>query len=323
MTKIIARLALLAGMAFALPAPASAQAWPNKPVRIVTAFAAGSASDIVARLIAEDLQTCFGQAFIVDNKPGASGIVGTDFVAKSPADGYTLLLATNTTNSSNPSLFKKLPYDAISDFTPIARVCYFPFALLVNAGLPINTVDDLKAYAKSHPAATNYGYGNSTGQVSGGALSSLAHLNATAVPYKSSPQVLVGLMGGEITYAFGDLASSAGALKSQKVRAIAVSSEQRSALMPELPPVATAAALPGFDLAAWVGILGPCGLPPAVVDKLGAQITRFLSRKDIADKLTAMGAEPAPGSATDLGTLMQKQLEVWGSKVKAAGIQPE
>ncbi len=196
MTTLLRHLAVLA-LALFTCAGALAQAWPAKPVRMVTAFGPGSASDIVARMVAGELQTLLGQPFIVDNKPGASGIIAAEMVAKSPADGYTLFLTTNTVHSSNPHLFKKLPYDPIKDFTPIARVCYFPFVLAVNASLPVHTPRELIAYARNAKQPISYGYGNSTGQVASAAFSSLTQINATAVPYKSSPQVLTDLIGGQ------------------------------------------------------------------------------------------------------------------------------
>ena len=320
MKKALTCLAL-AALAFALPA--AAQEWPAKPVRIVTAFGAGSASDIVARMIAEELQSVFKQPFVVENKPGASGILAAEMVAKSPPDGYTLFLTTNTANSVNPYLFKKLPYDPIKDFTPIARVCYFPFVLAVNANLPVKTVAELVAYSKNAQNKISYAYGNSTGQVAGAAFSSLTKLDATAVPYKSTPQGLTDLIGGQVTFMFVDLASSRPHTSSGRVRALAVSAEQRSDLLPELPTIASAAQLPGFDLTAWVGLVGPAEMPAAIVTRISTRITAMLARKDVADKLVALGAEVAPGSPAELDAYMKRQLDVWGRKVKDAGIQPE
>lgn len=309
--------------ALMVPAGAMAQAWPSKPVRLITAFGPGSASDIVARMIAEDLQGAFKQAFVVENRPGASGILASDLVAKAPADGYTLMLATNTTHSVNPYLFAKLPYDPLRDFTGIARVCYFPFVLLVNAQSPVRSVDDLRQQARSAPKGVSFGYGNSTGQIASAAFSSLTGMAATAVPYKSSPQVLVDLIGGQIDFAFGDLASSQGQLKSGRVRALAVSTEVPSALIPGLPTLAKAAALPGFDLAAWVGILGPAGLPADITEKLSHRINAMLARPEVVEKLTAMGAEVAPAKVPEFTAYIARQSAVWGSKVKDAGIKPE
>ncbi|WP_213956841.1 tripartite tricarboxylate transporter substrate binding protein [Variovorax sp. dw_954] len=302
---------------------AMAQAWPSRPIHLVTAFGAGSASDIVARMIAEDLRAAFGQPVLVDNKPGASGIIAAEAVAKSPPDGYTLFLTTNTVHSGNPHLFKKLPYDPIKDFTAIARVCYFPFVLEVNGALPVKSVAELASYARANPGKVSYGYGNSTGQVASAAFNSLMKLDAAAVPYKSSPQVLTDLIGGQISFTFGDLASSQAQLKAGRIRALAVSTEQRSALAPELPTVAAAAGLKGFDLAAWVGVLAPAGLSEDIRARLSAQIGAMLARKDVVDKFTAMGAEVAPADGAAFDAYMKQQLAVWGRKVQDAGIQPE
>ena len=315
-------LVLLALMAFA-SGPGFAQAWPAKPVRIVTAFAAGSASDIVARLLAQELQTEYGQPFLVENKPGASGFIAAEYVARAPADGYTLLLSTNTIHSGNPHLFKKLPYDPLKDFTPIARICNFLFILAVPADQAVKSVPELIAFAKANPGKISFAYGNSTGQVAGAAFNNLAGLNGIAVPYKSTPQALTALVAGEVTYLFVDLASSQALLKGGRLRALAVTTESKSRLAPDLPTIASSANLPGFDLAAWVGILAPAGLPADVTAKLSTSINRIVTRKEVTDKLVAMGADVSPGTSAELGAYMSQQYLAWRDKVKAAGIQPE
>jgi tripartite-type tricarboxylate transporter receptor subunit TctC len=315
---------LLSALAFLFFAGINAaHAWPTKPVRIVTAFGAGSASDIVARLLADELQAAFQQPFVVENKPGASGILAADMVAKAPPDGYTLFLSTNTAHSVNPHLFKKLPYEPISGFTPIARVCHFPFVLAVNAALPVNNVDQLMAYARNPQNKATYAYGNSTGQIAGAAFAALARLDVAAVPYKSTPQALTDLVGGQVSFMFVDLASSQPHLKAGRLRLLAVTSERQSPQAPELPPLAAAAKLPGYDLAAWVGVLAPAGLPSDIGKRLSDQIVRVLNRKDIADRLASLGADVAPGDAQELQRTMQEQLLSWGRKVREAGIQPE
>ena len=316
LTAAVAATALASG-------PSFAQAWPAKPVRIVTAFAAGSASDIVARLYAQELQAEFGQAFVVENKPGASGFIAAELVAKAPADGYTLLLTTNTINSGNPHLFKKLPYDPIKDFTPVARICNFLFILTVAADSPVKSVGELMSYANANPTKASFAYGNSTGQIAGAAFNNLANLGAIAVPYKSTPQALTALVGGEVTYLFVDLASSQALLKGSRLRALAVTTEARSKLAPELPTIAATANLPGFDLAAWVGILGPAALPADITSRLSASINRITAKKEVTDKLVSMGADVSPGTSAELATYMNQQLASWRDKIKAAGIQPE
>jgi tripartite-type tricarboxylate transporter receptor subunit TctC len=251
---------------------AVAQSWPNKPVRIVTAFGPGSASDIVARLLAEELQATFNQPFVVENKPGASGILAADMVAKSPPDGYTLFLSTNTAHSVNPHLFKKLPYEPIAGYTPIARVCYFPFVLAVNAALPVSSVEQLMAYARNPQNKATYAYGNSTGQIAGAAFTALAKLDAAAVPYRSTPQALTDLVGGQVSFLFVDLASSQPHLRAGRLRLLAVTSAQKSPQAPDLPPLAMAAKLPGYDLVAWVGMLAPAGLPPEISKRVSHQL---------------------------------------------------
>ena len=314
---------LVLGLMLAGSWPAFSQAWPAKPVKIVTAFGAGSASDIVARLLAQELQLEYGQAFVVENKPGASGFIAAEFVAKAPADGYTLLLSTNTINSGNPHLFKKLPYDPLKDFTPIARVCNFLFILAVSADQPIKSVAELRSFAKANANKVSFAYGNSTGQIAGAAFNNLAGLDALAVPYKSTPQALTALVGGEVTYLFVDLASSQALLKAGRLRALAVTTEAKSRLAPDLPTIAASASLPGFDLAAWVGILGPAALPADITARLSASINRIVARKEISDKLTSMGADVSAGTAAELGVYMNQQYVAWRDKIKAAGIQPE
>ncbi|MDB5730891.1 MAG: transporter substrate-binding protein, partial [Variovorax sp.] len=195
--------------------------------------------------------------------------------------------------------------------------------LAVNASLPVTSVQELIAYAHDSAHRLSYGYGNSTGQVAGAAFNSLAKLDATAVPYKSTPQALTDLMGNQIGFLFVDLASSQSHLRSNRLRALAVTTERRSKMAPELPTLADSAKLPGFDLAAWVGVLAPAGLPKDITERLGVEINRALASRKVSDKLTALGAEVAPGDASELRDTMEQQLQVWGRKVKEAGIKAE
>ena len=322
MSKTLRRWLLL-GIAFAIAGPVAAQGYPSKPVRMIVPFGPGSATDIVARLLADELRGALGQSVIVDNKPGASAQIGAEQAAKAPADGYTLFLTTNTSHSANPYLFKKLSYDPIRDFTPLARVCYFPFVLAVDAKLPINTVRELIAYAKANPGRVSYAYGNSTGQVAGAALNNLMQLGATAVAYKSTPQALADVIGGQVAFMFVDLASSQPYLKSARLRAIAVSTESRSALAPDLPTLKEAAGIEGFDLSAWLGLFGPAGLPADVVDRLSGDVLKILGKKEVRDRIEALGGDLAPAPSREFGQYVVKQLEVWRVKVRDAGIAPE
>lgn len=307
----------------AVPALSMAQAWPSRPVRIVVPFGAGTSSDIISRWVADELQAAFKQPFIVDNKPGASGILGADTVAKAAPDGYTLLLSTNTAHSVNPHVFKKLPYEPVKDFTPIARFCFLPFVLIVPADSPFKSVRDVLAYARANPGKVSYGYANSTGQVSGASFNTLTKMNALAIGYKTTPQALTDLLGGQVTFMFADIGASASLLQAGKLRAIAVTSEETSSLTPDLPTIAVAASLPGYAVSAWVGFVGPAGMPTEIVDKISAVIVRMLHRKEVIDKLAAIGLEAAPSGPKELGVYMTRQVEVWGQKVRDAGIEKQ
>ncbi len=308
---------------FASGSAAAAGAYPTHEIRMVTAFGAGSASDIVARLIAERLEAVFKQPVIVDNKPGASGQIASDYVSRAAPDGYTIMLATNTTHSANPYLFKSLRYDPIKDFTPLAQVCNFPFVLAVSGKLPVSSAKELIAYARSNKSKLSYAYGNSTGQISAAAFDKAAGLEAIAVPYRSSPQAMTDVVGGRASFMFADLASAAGHIQSGNLKVLAVTTKARTALAPDLPTIAEITGQPDFDLAAWVGIFGPAGIPQPIVDRLSTEIVNIVSAQDFRDRLTRMGAEPTPAPASEFGPFVVKQLTVWGEKVKQAGIEPQ
>lgn len=323
MSFLVRRLGAAAILAFGLGVSAQAAQYPSQPIKLITAFGPGSASDIVARLIAERLQTRLGQVVIVENRPGASGQVATDMVARAQPDGYTIMLATNTTHSSNPYLFKSLRYDPIKDFTPLVQVCNFPFVLVVSGKLPVANVQELRRYGQEHPDKINYAYGNSTGQISAASFDKQTGMRAAAIPYKSTPQAMTDIIGGRATFMFVDLASAAGQIQSGSLKALAVTTEKRSALAPELPSISESLGQPGFDLAAWVGIFGPAGLPAAVRDRLAAELYAVVASDEVKNKLSHMGAEPTPARADDFRAFVSRQLKVWGEKVSQSGIQPE
>lgn len=316
------RRSFLAAAAAMPLAPTFAQAWPDRPIRMVIPFGAGAASDMVARRLAERLQSRLGQPVVVENRAGASGQIAAEQVIKSAPDGYTLFLTSNTTHSANPFLFRRINYDPVNDFTPIGRVCAFPFVLVVENKLPVAGVKDLIAYARSS-GKTSYGYGNSTGQIAGAALSRLMQMNSVAVPYKSVPQVVTDLLGGQIQYAFVDMANAFPHMQSGRLRALAVSSEARSALTPRLPTVAEETGLQGFDLTAWGAVFGPAGLPPPIVGRLNGEITRIVSEPEFRERLKQAGVETQTSTPEELQQFVARQLVVWGTKVKDAQIQPE
>lgn len=314
---------ILSLLLFAASSVASAQAWPSKPVRIVVPVGAGAFGDILSRMVAEELQTVFKQPFVVENKVGASGMIAAEFVAKAPADGYTLILMTNSAHSANPHLFKKLSYEPIRHFTPIARICYVPFVLMVGQDSPIRSLEDLLARGKASPGKLSYGYSNTTSQVAAAALSSLTGIQAVAVPFKASPQALTEAVSGRIDFLFNDAGSSAALLKANRLRPLAATSARRSALFPDLPTVEEGARLPGYSVAAWAGLGGPAGLPPDIVAKLSDAVLDLTRRPAFRDRLAAMAAEPAPAAPDEFSAYLTQQFDLWGEKVRQAGIEKE
>lgn len=297
--------------------------FPNRPVKMVIGFGPGSGTDNIARLLADELRQALGQPFVVDNRPGASAQIAASAVAKSPADGYTLLLTSNTTHSVNPHLFKKLPYDPIADFAPIGGIAYFPFVLAVNAALPVQTAQDLVAYALANKGKVNYAYGTPTVQIPAEALNRLKQMQALGVPYKSSPQALTDVIGGQAQFLVVDLSSARPHIQSGRLRALAVTMAKRSALAPELPTVEEALGLRDFDLAAWTGLFAPAGTPKDIVDKLSATLQQILARPDVRERVVALGAEPTPSNVPTFTAMVKQQLDIWGKNVALSGIQPE
>ena len=324
--RFVSGLATLAGLALlgALPRCALADpTYPNKPVRIVIGFGPGSGTDIIARLIVEELRQQLGQPFVVDNRPGASAQIAAQAVARAPADGYTLIVTSNTTHSVNPHVFKKLPYDPMTDFTPLGGIAYFPFILAVNAEVPARTPQEFVDYALQNKGKLNYAYGTPTVQIPAEALNRLKGLGATGIPYKSSPPALTDVVGGQAQFIVVDLASARPHLQSGRLRALAVTTSKRSALAPDLPTIEESLGLRDFDLAAWTGLFAPAGLPKEIGDKLSAALLKILAKPEVRERITTLGAEPTPSDAATFAAFVRRQLEVWGRKVADAGIQPE
>lgn len=309
-------------LAFGSTGASAQEVWPGRPVTLVVPFAAGSGTDSVARIIAQKLSERLKQQVIVDNKAGASAQIGAEYVARAKPDGYTLLMTTNTSHSANPSLFKTLRYDPIRDFTPVVRTGDLPFALVVSAASPHKNVKDLLEYARANPGKVSYATPNSTSLVSSETIRVMAKIDILGVPYKSSPQALTDLLGGQLQMYVVDFGSGLPSIKGAKVRALAVMAARRSSILPEVPPMADT--LPGFDLISWNGILGPAGLPRAIVDRLSTEIQTVLAEKDVQDKLANIGFEVAPSkSPEEFSRYVNDQLALWTRLIKQANIQPE
>ena len=313
--------AALIGTSFA--SSAWGQAYPNKPVRVVVPFAAASATDIVARLLADELRGAFDQNFIVDNRPGASARIAAEAVAKAAPDGYTVLVTTNTSHSANPHLFKKLSYDPIKDFAPIGGIMNIPVIIVVNPKLPVNSLKDLIEYAKARPGKVSFGYGSSIGQVTGAAFAKAAGIDVIATPYKSTPQAMTDVLGEQIDFAVTDMAAGQALVNTGKLKALAVSSEKRSNLMPDLPTMSETPALAGFELVAWVAIFAPAGTPPEIVNRLSAEVRKVLAKPSVRERIAGFAAEVTPSTPEQLGVFVKDQLAIWGKRIKDAGIEAE
>lgn len=308
--------------ALALPVtPALAQTYPAHPVRMLVPFPAGSATDAVARIMAAHLQEALGQPFVVENKPGAQGIIAADAVAKSAPDGYTLLVSSNTAVAANVSLFKKLPYDPAKDFAPVMRIGTNALVLMVNPSLPVKTVPELIAYARARPGKLSAGYGSSSSQVSIAMLSGMAHLEVVSVPYKGIPQAVSDVIAGHLAFTFVDFGNALAQSKGGALRALAVTAGKRTPLAPDWP--ALAEVLPGYDITAWFVIVAPAGTPKDVVDKLADAALKGLAKPDVVTRLGHIGVTPAPMKPDETGAFIRAEIAKWGTLVKQAGIEPE
>ncbi len=280
---------------------ALAQGFPNKPIRIVVTFPPGGAPDILARLFADKAQ--FGQTIVVDNKPGAGGNIGADFVAKAPADGYTLVMGTVGTHSINGSLYAKMPYDMVKDFAPVAHVASAPNLLVVTNDLPVKTVPELIAYMKANPNKLSFGspgIGSSV-HVSGELFKSMTGTSMTHVPYKGRQFAIPDLVGGQIQLMFDNMPSALPMAKEGKIRAVAQTTLKRSAAAPDVPTVAET--VPGFEATTWFAVFAPAGTPADIVNRINAEMQRVFKLPDVVDKLKALGLEPWISTPRGVGAL--------------------
>lgn len=299
---------------------ASAQGYPNRPIRLVVPFPAGGTTDILARAVSQKLTEALGQAVVVDNRAGAGGNIGADLVAKSAPDGYTLLMGTVGTHAINPSLYSKMPYDHVKDFVPVVLVAGVPNVLVVNPALPVNSVADLIKLAKDKPGTINFassGSGTSI-HLSGELFKTMAGVDMTHVPYKGSSPALTDLIGGQVQVMFDNLPSSLPQIKGGKLRAIAVTSMARAPALPGVPTI-NESGLPGFEASSWFGILAPAGTPAPIVARINAEVNKWLQSSDAREKLLAQGAEAAGGSPEQFGGYMRSETEKWAKVVKASG----
>jgi tripartite-type tricarboxylate transporter receptor subunit TctC len=316
----LAALAVVAGMLHAAPAPAQAPAYPTKPVRLVVPFPAGGTTDILARAVAQKLSEAWGQSVVVDNRPGAGGNIGSELVAKAAPDGYTLLMGTVGTHAINPSLYAKMPYDHVKDFTPVILVAGVPNVLVVNPAVPAQTVAELIAYAKANPGKLNFassGSGTSI-HLSGELFKVLTGVQITHVPYKGSSPALTDLVGGQVQMMFDNLPSSLQFIKGNRLRALAVTSTTRAAALPDVPTMVEAG-VPGFEASSWFGVLAPAGTPREVVARINAEVAKWLATPDAREKMSAQGAIAAGGTPEDFARHIGAETAKWAKVVKDSG----
>ncbi len=315
-------LSLLAGtLALSLAVSASAQNYPSKPIRLVVTFPSAGAPDILARLFSEKAQ--LGQPVVVDNKPGAGGNIGADFVAKSPADGYTLVLGTVGTHSINGSLYEKMPYDMVKNFSPVSLIASAPNLLVVNNDVPVKTVPEFVAYLKANPDKLSFGspgVGTSV-HVSGELFKSMTGTKMTHVPYKGRQYAIPDLVGGSIQLMFDNMPSALPMARDGKIRAIAVTTAKRSSAAPEIPTIAES--IPGFEATTWFAMFAPAGTPKPVITKLNAEVQRVFRLPEVAERLKTLGLEPVLSSPEELAAYQASEITKWTKVVKESGARAE
>ena len=297
---------------------AVAQSYPTKPIRIIVGYPAGGPTDMIARTVAQKLSPALGQQVIVDNRPGASGMIGAELAVKAPPDGYTLLTVP-ITYAVTPSVFPKMPYDAEKDLAPVALVAAAPFILVVHPTLPVKTVKDLIALAKSRPGQINYASASAGGMphLAGELFNIMAGVKLTHIPYKGAAPATIDLLAGQVSLMFNNMLSAMPHVKSGKLRAVAVTSAKRSSAVPELPTVAET--IPGFEASGWYGAFAPAATPREIIAKLNGEINRLMRQPDVAQRLAGDGVEAVTMTPAEFGTYLHSEIVKWGKVVKISG----
>jgi tripartite-type tricarboxylate transporter receptor subunit TctC len=302
---------------------ARAENYPSRPIRIIVPFSAAGPSDILARLIGAKLTEAWGQPVVIDNRPGAGGIIGIELATKAPADGYTLVLS-NLADAISVGLYPKLPYDLVRDLQPVSLVVDSPFLLVVNPAIPVHSVAELIALARAEPsrlAFASSGVGVPS-HMAGEMLKWMAHIDMTHVPYKGQSPATADVLAGQVTLMFTNPLNGLAFVRDGRLRALAVSTGKRIAAAPEIPTVAESG-LPGFDVGIWFGVQAPAGTPNEIVRQLAAEIRRILDQPDMRASLAAQGAEPTPEDPETFAARIRADIAKWSQLIKAAGLRPE
>ena len=317
--------AILIALSLIAAAPvALAQTWPAKPVRIVVPFPPGGGTDIGTRIVAQKLQEAFSQSFVVENKPGAAGIVGTEYTAKSPPDGYTFMMGNIGTHAINVSLYKKLAYDPVKDFAPVSMVADLPLLLLVHPSVPANSVKELIALARSQPGKLNFSTSGAGGSmhVAAELFKSMAGVDMVHIPYKGGAPAVADLIAGQVPLSFATVLETIQFVKAGKVRALAVTNNRRSVALPELPTIAEAG-LPGYQSISWLALFAPAGTPRDIVNRVSSETVRILKISDVKERLLGQGAEPIGSTPEELAATLAVDMAKYAKVIRESGYKPE
>jgi len=301
---------------------AGAQTYPAKPIRIVVGFPPGGGNDIIARLVGAKMQENWGQPVVIDNKPGANSIIAAEFVAKSAADGYTLLVNATGGMSVNPVLYTKLPYDSLKDFVPISMVGSFPLVLVVHPSVPANSVRELVAYAKANPGKLNYSSGSTAFQVASEMFKQMTGTDIKHIPYKGSAASITAVIAGDVQMTIVDTPPLVSQISAGRVKALAVTSAKRASAMSKLPTIAESG-VPGYEMVLWIGGLAPAGTPRDIASKLNAEVVRVVGLSDIRERLSGMGVEPLGNTSEQMAEWIRREIAKFGPVVKAANIKAD
>jgi tripartite-type tricarboxylate transporter receptor subunit TctC len=304
-----------------LPAVALAQ-FPAKPIRVVVPFPAGSSTDSVTRVLANSVSQSIGQPLVVENKAGADGAIAAAEVAKAPADGYTLLMATNSPMSAVPAMKKNPPYDPVADFTPITDVGRYTFFIVVHPSVPAKSLAELINYARANPGKLNYATGNTTGIVSTAFFASQAKIDMLHVPYKGEPQAITDLVAGRVQLMFASSGTSVPHIREGKLRALVTTLPKRSGILPEVPSIAEAG-MPQFSITSWAGLFGPAKMPREVVERLNREFVAAMGRADVQAAMEKQAFSLSPSTPEQLAAFVKDQMESYRRTLQAAGVQPE
>ena len=298
--------------------------YPSKPIRMIVPSAPGSGPDIMARAIGQKLTEALGQAIVIDDKPGAGGIIGSEAAAKAPPDGYTLIMSNAGAHTVNPGLYAKLPYDPVKDFAPVTLVALAPNILIVHPTLPVRNVKDLIALATAKPGELTFGSGGngSTAHLSGEMFKTMAGINIVHIPFKGSPAAVIGVIAGQIALAIPNIPPALPHVRSGKLKALAVTTAKRAAGVPDLPTVAEAG-LPGYEATAWFGVLAPAATPPQIIARLNAAIVKIAHAREMQERLTAEGADAVGNTPEQFAQIIKSDIAKWAKVIKASGARAD